>query len=436
TEVVERPDLLDRSLIYNLPEIERKKRKPEKQLWKEFDAARPRILGALLDAVSCALRNEDSVVIEEASRLADFERWATAAEPALDLKPGAFLRAYRKNQNSANDLALEACPITDPIIALAETRGEWLGTAKELFDLLLTDKTDEEKRKLKEQGWPKAPNGLSAMLRRLAPNLRMHGVSVEFNIRTDKKGSRKIRIAATGDASQPEPDKDEDSQQDYECKTSSESVRPSDGKENKRLAGVPSDDLCPVSDDVSDDLLRRESFAQTVSLPGFAESADDLTITDDVLHTQSCDVQLVALDTETERFDQRRGITARNARMIGMSLSHDGDHADYVTDREAWPLMMPESDQAVIFHNAKFDLGALGRAGLPLPERWEDTMIAVHLVNENGAHGLKLLAKELLGIEESLSFEEADKSRLLDPEVFNEYAKNDARFTFRLWPKL
>lgn len=442
TEIVERPDLLDRSIIYNLPEIERKKRKPEKQLWKEFDAARPRILGALLDAVSCALRNEETVVIEEASRMADFERFATAAEPELGLKPGTFLRAYRKNQNSANDLALEACPITDPIIKLAEeeahnkTKGEWLGTARELFDQLSDGVSEEEKRKRKEQGWPKAPNGLSGMLRRLAPNLRMHGVSVEFNIRTDKKGSRKIRIALTGDASQPEPEKDDDTQQDYECKTSSESVRPSDGKENKRLARVPSDDLCPVSDDVSDDLLRLEGSAQTVSLPGFAAISDDLTITDDVLPTQSCDVQIVALDTETERFDQKRGITARNARMIGMSLSYDGDQADYITDREAWPLMMPEPEQTVIFHNAKFDLGALGRAGLPTPEKWDDTLIAAHLIDENGAHGLKPLAKELLGIEELLSFEEADKLRLLDPEIFNEYAKNDARFTFRLWPKL
>lgn len=436
TEVVQRPDLLDRSLIYNLPDIERKKRKPEKQLWQEFDAARPGILGALLDAVSCAIRNEDSVMIDEPSRLADFERWATAAEPAMGLKPGTFVRAYRRNQKSANDLALEACPVTYPVINLAQKRGEWLGTAKQLFDLLLADESELDKRKLMEDGWPKAPNGLSAMLRRLAPNLRMHGVSVEFNIRTDKKGSRKIRIALTGDGSQPEPEKDDDTQQDYECKTSSESVRPSDSKENKRLVGVPSDDLCPVSDDVSDDLLRLEDFAQTVSLPGFAECADDLTMTDDVLHTQSCDVQIVALKTEGERPDQKRGITSRNARMMGMRLSYDGNRVDFITEREAWPLMMPEPEHTVVFHDAKFGLGALCRASLPAPEKWEDTIIAAHLVNENGAHELKPLARELLDIEETMSFEEANKARLLDPEIFNEYAKNDVRITYQLWPKL
>ncbi|MBK6799452.1 MAG: hypothetical protein IPG76_22445 [Acidobacteria bacterium] len=40
TEVVERPDLLDRSIIFNLPEIERTRRKPEKQFWRDSDRAR------------------------------------------------------------------------------------------------------------------------------------------------------------------------------------------------------------------------------------------------------------------------------------------------------------------------------------------------------------------------------------------------------------
>ncbi|MGH9755242.1 MAG: hypothetical protein ACREA2_20890 [Blastocatellia bacterium] len=45
---------------------------------------------------------------------------------------------------------------------------------------------------------------------------------------------------------------------------------------------------------------------------------------------------IVALDTETEPFDEKRGIGPRNARMIGMSLSWDGaEKTDYLTDREA-----------------------------------------------------------------------------------------------------
>jgi DNA polymerase-1 len=142
---------------------------------------------------------------------------------------------------------------------------------------------------------------------------------------------------------------------------------------------------------------------------------------------------LVAVDTETEPFNKKLGIDHRNAKMIGMSLSLDGQAADYETDKEAWQFLMPDVEQTVIFHNAKFDIGVLQRAGLPVPAKFEDTLIAAHLLDENIAHGLKPLAKKYLGIDEPITFDEADKMRLLDPEVFDEYARNDARYTFRLW---
>ncbi|HYE75778.1 MAG TPA: hypothetical protein VEF04_20715, partial [Blastocatellia bacterium] len=146
-------------------------------------------------------------------------------------------------------------------------------------------------------------------------------------------------------------------------------------------------------------------------------------------------LEFIALDTETEAFDKKRGITPRNCRMIGLALCYDGERADYETDREAWPLLMPEAEQRVVMHNAKFDLGVLKRSGLPVPEKWEDTLIAAHLLDEYSSHGLKPLAKEHLGIEDPITFSEADRMRLLDPEVFNEYARNDARYTHRLWSK-
>jgi DNA polymerase I-like protein with 3'-5' exonuclease and polymerase domains len=143
--------------------------------------------------------------------------------------------------------------------------------------------------------------------------------------------------------------------------------------------------------------------------------------------------RMVALDTETEAFDKRKGVTHRTAKMIGLSLSYDGAAAEYVTDTEAWPMLMPEQEETVIFHNAKFDLGVLERAGLPLPAQREDTLIAAHLLDETGKHGLKDLAAQHLGVTNPLTFEEADRMKLLNPEVFAEYARNDARYTFRLW---
>jgi hypothetical protein len=53
-ELATRGDLLDRAIILYLPAIAEEQRKPEAILWRTFDATRPLILGALLDAVSQA----------------------------------------------------------------------------------------------------------------------------------------------------------------------------------------------------------------------------------------------------------------------------------------------------------------------------------------------------------------------------------------------
>jgi DNA polymerase I-like protein with 3'-5' exonuclease and polymerase domains len=50
------------------------------------------------------------------------------------------------------------------------------------------------------------------------------------------------------------------------------------------------------------------------------------------------------------------------------------------------------------------------------------------------ANRSEAFAKEHLGIDDVLTFQEADRMRVQNPEIFEEYARNDARYTFRLWP--
>src|SRR5262249_19283903 len=54
-EVATRPDLLDRALLICLPTIPEEKRRTEEDYWSKFEKSLPRILGALLDAVSAGL---------------------------------------------------------------------------------------------------------------------------------------------------------------------------------------------------------------------------------------------------------------------------------------------------------------------------------------------------------------------------------------------
>src|SRR5262245_66332285 len=55
----------------------------ETELWREFEIARPRILGALLDAAVHGLRAIGRIHVDRLPRMADFALWATACETAL-----------------------------------------------------------------------------------------------------------------------------------------------------------------------------------------------------------------------------------------------------------------------------------------------------------------------------------------------------------------
>jgi len=100
-ELATRSDLLDRALVLTLPAIPDDKRRTEAELWGEFERKQPALLGALLDAVSSALRNEGRVHLDGFPRMADFAQWAVAAEPALGLQEGEFMRAYTGNREAA-----------------------------------------------------------------------------------------------------------------------------------------------------------------------------------------------------------------------------------------------------------------------------------------------------------------------------------------------
>ena len=182
-DLATRPDLLDRSITVTLPTIAEDRRRPESELWEEFEKARARLLGAILDCVSCAIRKLPEVNLPTLPRMADFAEWATAAEPAFGVTSQTFLGAYSGNQESANELAIESSPIAAPLLEILEPKSHWRGTASALLENL-EDVADDAVTRRKD--WPKRANILSGHLRRIAPNLRKMGVQIEFDRRISR----------------------------------------------------------------------------------------------------------------------------------------------------------------------------------------------------------------------------------------------------------
>jgi len=185
-----RGDLRDRALILNLPVIREENRLDEKTLFRKFEAIRPRVFGALLNAVSCALKNEGNVKLETMPRMADFARWVVAAEPALGWKPGTFMEVYGDNISASVELGLENDLIAEAVLNLTREDAEWQGSCTELLDIL-AERVSEKMTRAK--AWPKTPAILSSKLRRLAPTVRRIGVEIRFN-RKAHTGRRVISI--------------------------------------------------------------------------------------------------------------------------------------------------------------------------------------------------------------------------------------------------
>lgn len=176
--LTDRPDLADRALTIHLKAIPEDERRAEDELLAEFEAARPRIISALCDAASCALRNVDKVKLERAPRMADFVKWITSAESGLGWEPGEFIAAYNRNRRDVSETTFEADSVAVAIrsfVAKEHPLG-WEGTPTELLSEL-NNRVSEGIRKARS--WPMTAQGLGNRIDRIAPLLRSKGFSVE-----------------------------------------------------------------------------------------------------------------------------------------------------------------------------------------------------------------------------------------------------------------
>jgi hypothetical protein len=190
-DVITRPDLADRALFLTLPSISEAQRRPEKDLWREFELARPRLLGALLDAASHGLRTRSDVRLDRLPRMADFAQWAAACESAL-WPPGTFSRAYAGNRRAAVEGMVDADPVAACVREIMAARSTWAGTAMDLLCAEADLAADGLSRS--NPDWPKNPRALAGRLRRAQTALRALGIEITFG-REGRAGTRIIRMS-------------------------------------------------------------------------------------------------------------------------------------------------------------------------------------------------------------------------------------------------
>jgi hypothetical protein len=180
TEVITKPDLLERSIVIQLSTIPKEQRKKESAILEEFENDLPYIMGSLFDCISCALRRKDEINLLDLPRMADFTAWVTAAEPALGIPDGAFMRAFNLGQQESIESNIEADCFASSLCRFMDEQSmfEWTGTAAELLQDMEEQSyvTDKMKR---SREWPGNACILSRKLRRVITFMRKAGYEIE-----------------------------------------------------------------------------------------------------------------------------------------------------------------------------------------------------------------------------------------------------------------
>ena len=183
--VVEKPDLMERCIIFGLEKVERVENMASFN--KRLKEAKPLILGAMFEALAEALQHIDSVQTETQFRMSDFARWGCAIAIALGYEAKDFTDAYKINIKLQNQEAVEASPVAQAIEAFMKEHGsEWIGQPTELYELL-GNTAEKHHIDMKSGTWPKSSNWLWRRITPIVSNLRARGIKATRQTNGDER---------------------------------------------------------------------------------------------------------------------------------------------------------------------------------------------------------------------------------------------------------
>jgi len=189
-DVVERGDLVDRSIHVHLPRIDPTLRRDDHEFWEKFNADHGKLLGALMNAALIATRNYGNVVLAEKPRMSAFAVWAVAAEEAFGWEPGKLMEVYKNNRAAAESQMLEFNGMASALLRMMDKQKEFSGTYPELIGELELNIGPREKL-------PQTSHSFAAELKRIKPALERLGLRFDNAGRSGlagQKGRSRISI--------------------------------------------------------------------------------------------------------------------------------------------------------------------------------------------------------------------------------------------------
>jgi energy-coupling factor transporter ATP-binding protein EcfA2 len=198
-DVVERGDLVDRSIHVHLPRIDPKHRRDDSEFWDAFHANHAKLLGSLMNAALIATQNYGNVVLAEKPRMSAFAVWVVAAEEAFGWPKGRLMEVYKRNRSAAENQMLEFHGLASAMLRMMENQKEFSGTYSDLIGQLEMNIGPREKL-------PQTSHSFAAELRRIRPALERCGLrfySAGRSGSSTQKGRSRISIVRVDDEDTP-----------------------------------------------------------------------------------------------------------------------------------------------------------------------------------------------------------------------------------------
>ncbi len=178
TPMVTKPDLLERSIVFELERVSEDKREQERVLIEQFEKKRPYLLGSIFNALSHAIKIYPSIRLDSLPRMADFTVWGCAIAESVGYGMDRFVKAYQDNLNHQNTEVIEENLVSHVLMTFMEQKNEWEGRPSELLKELTTEAGNQNINTAQEKEWPKAANVLTKTLKQLETNLVAAGIRI------------------------------------------------------------------------------------------------------------------------------------------------------------------------------------------------------------------------------------------------------------------
>ena len=181
-------DLLDRCLIYSLPELEIHEQ--ETDFWARFEVDKPLLLGGLFDALSAAIRIKKTMPrVKTTARMADFAVWGMAITEALGYRREDFLGPLARNAYLIQKEAVQASYVAVCLLKLLEDHQEE-GVEGTPTHLLKEVKRVAPEARVDEKSLPRNAVWFSRKLKEVCKDLRAYG----WEVSEDRGDDRRISI--------------------------------------------------------------------------------------------------------------------------------------------------------------------------------------------------------------------------------------------------